>query len=56
MEKNEEEENNLDDIDDEEDKIVTNIIPKIYGLSTKGKQQNDLDEKKSKTKKNKYFI
>ena len=43
---NEEEENNLDDIDDEEDKIVTNIIPKIYGLSTKGKQQNDLDEKK----------
>ena len=42
----EEEENNLDDIDDEEDKIVTNIIPKIYGLSTKGKQQNDLDEKK----------
>ena len=43
---NEEEENNLDNIDDEEDKIVTNIIPKIYGLSTKGKQQNDLDEKK----------
>ena len=33
---NEEIENNLDEID-EEDKIVTNIIPKVYGISSKVK-------------------
>ena len=32
------EENNLDEID-EEDKIVTNIIPKVYGISSKGKSK-----------------
>ena len=32
------EENNLGEIDDE-DKIVTNIIPKVYGISSKGKSK-----------------
>ena len=39
------EENNCDNIDDE-DKIVTNIIPKVYGISAKQKQKDESDDKK----------
>ena len=44
-EKGEDLENNLNDID-EEDKIVTNIVPKIYGISSKTKTKNQTNEKK----------
>ena len=40
---NNEIENNEEEID-EEDKIVTNIVPKIYGLSAKQKPKNDTND------------
>ena len=41
-------ENNLDEIDDDEDKIVTNIIPKVYGVSSKGKFKSEEKDKNDK--------
>ena len=38
----------MDEIDDDEDKIVTNIIPKVYGVSSKGKFKSEEKDKNDK--------